>query len=314
MGTSPVNNANLRFWKSDLTWLTIPKRVPAVFLKNRLRPSQILSASLTLSVCSLISGSAGAATGLSEATVTKVENTVNYGEVRSGRTAKRPAVANDVIRPNNFLLTEVESRAELKYEDGSVVRIGQNTVFSFDASTRTLSLDKGSLIFYIPKTSGGGTIKTPSLTAAITGTVGKVSDNIIAILTGEVTLVPSGTKVGAGEFARRNADGSITVAKFDMAKAYDGKLMNFNGQMPGFDESLLLVRTALPGNISSFDSLDRAQNLPGSLKKFFPELKPQEKKKNKPEVTPPPTPTPVPVRIPPRVKPSPTPGDFAKSF
>ncbi len=278
--------------------------VRAVFSKNRLRLLPILTAGITLSLLSL----AGHGAQFSEATVTKVENTVNYGEVKGGRTNKRPAVASDVVHANNFLLTETESRAELKYEDGSVVRIGQNTVFSFDASSRTLSLDKGTLIFYIPKGAGGGTIKTPSLTAAITGTVGKVSENIIAILKGEVTLVPSGLKVGAGQFARRNADGTITIAPFDMSKAFDGKLMSFNGQMPGFDLNVLLTQSTLPANLAVFDDLERTQNHPGALRKYFPEPKAEKQKKDKkPQGTPTPTPPPPPTPSRrPRTSPSPT--------
>jgi FecR protein len=280
-----------------LTHFAFAKRVRAVLRQDPSRLSPISSAVLLIVLASFPCLKVCAATPLNKATVTKVENIVNYGEVKEGHTAKRPAVAEDVVRPNNFLLTETESRAELKYEDGSVVRIGQNTVFSFDAATRTLSLDKGTLIFYIPKGAGGGTVKTPSLTAAITGTVGKVSDNMIAILVGEVTLVPSGLKVGAGQFARRNPDGTITIAAFDLTKAMDGRLMTFNGPMPGFDQSMLLTQSTLATNLSYLDDLERTQNHPAALEKLFPE-EPKPDQKKKPQVTPPPTPVPTPLPTP----------------
>ncbi len=266
----------------------------------RQNPSCLWPISSALLVVTVLAGPASAAVPLSKATVTKVENVVNYGEVKGGHTSKRPAVAEDVVRPNNFLLSETDSRAELKYEDGTVVRIGQNTVFSFDAATRTLTLEKGSLIFYIPKGAGGGTIKTPSLTAAITGTVGKVSDNLIAILDGEVKLLPSGRPVGTGQFARKNADGSITVAPFDLAKAFEGKLMSFNGPMPGFDDKALTSKVSLAPNLSFFDALERTQD------HFVMEEKKQEKKQKK-EATPPPTPEPPPPTPIRRVTPKPTP-------
>jgi len=213
------------------------------------------------------------AAAFNQARVTRIQNRVNYGEVRGGRAAvTRPAVVNDIVRENDYLLTEIEARAELRYEDGSVVRIGQNTVFSFDADTRRLTLDRGSLIFYIPKGSGGGQIKTPSLTAAITGTVGKVSTNMIAILDGQVRLVPSGRLVGAGQFARANRDGSTTIGPFDMAHANDGELMGFNGPMPGFrrppPESGGLVLDL--SQLDQIHTLEIGTNLPSSNFRFFP--------------------------------------------
>lgn len=191
--------------------------------------------------------SAEAQTPFTTAKVTRIENVVSYGDIKDGRSVTRPAVVADVLRERNFLLTETEGRAELQYADGSVVRIGQNTVFSFEADTRTLALKQGTFIFFVPKGSGGGRIKTPSLTAAITGTVGKVSRDMIAILEGEITLIPSGKKVSAGFFARSNPDGSITIARFDPRAATEGRLMRFNGRMPGFREDGLGVGGLQPG-------------------------------------------------------------------
>ena len=234
------------------------------------------------------------------ATVTKVENKVVLGE-REG-SVSRAAAERDVMDARNFLRSENASRAELQYPDGTVVRVGQNTVFTFDAGSRTLTLDHGSLLFHIPKNSGGGTIKTASLTAAITGTAGKVSDNVIAIVEGEIKLVPGGQVVRAGEFARRNADGSITVAAFDPDKVLEGKLVYFNGLMPGFPEASATHSEPIPVPAELLRELEvqyRTQNLPGSINVYFPP--PKEKKveqsKPKPTATPrPATPTPRPRR------------------
>src|SRR5262249_25773544 len=133
---------------------------------------------------------------------------------------------------------------ELQYDDGSLVRIGQHTVFSFEADSRTLELEKGTLIFHVPKGAGGGTVKTPSLTAAITGTVAKVTPTMIMVLEGHITLVPTGKKVPAGYAVKVNADGLTEVFRFDPTKAGDGKLMTFHGPMPGFDPQKLLAPLA----------------------------------------------------------------------
>ncbi|MEZ0254537.1 MAG: FecR domain-containing protein [Chthoniobacter sp.] len=237
---------------------------------------------------------------ITSATVTRVENQVNYGKVIGDKSESRPAVPNDIIKTNNFLMSEVDSRAEMKYDDGTIVRIGQNTIFSFEANTRTLNLKKGTFVFYVPKGKGGGTIKTPSFTAAITGTVGKVSNNIIAVLEGEVTLQPSGRKVPAGFFGRVNADGTIDILPFDVTKAFDGKLMTFNGPLPGLPEaafgSLLEYFTKL--GIQGAD--DRVNNLPSGVFQFNPVAKPEKQQETKKA-------SPTPVATPRRATPTPLP-------
>jgi hypothetical protein len=255
---------------------------PRVHLPNQLR-TEISALALTL----LATATAVAVTPYTQATVTRYQNKVTYGDTTAK--ARRAAQTGDVIKADKYLLTETDSRAELKYEDGSIVRVGQNTVFTFEANTRTLELEKGSLIFYIPKGSGGGTIRTASITAAITGTVGKVTENIIAILEGEVKLVPSGRKVPAGFFARANPDGSITIAAFDVEKALGGKLMDM-GPLGDFDPEKLRPKiTRLPESnlpdFSTFDTLDRTQNHPGAQQLFYPPevIRPN----NRPNVPPP---------------------------
>ena len=211
---------------------------------------------------------AGAAIPFTRATVTRTQNKVAYGQIVGGKGRTRPANTGDIVASSNYLLTETDSRAELQYDDGSVVRIGQNTVFSFEADTRTLNLKEGTFTFFIPRGQGGGTIKTASLTAAITGTVGKVSRDTIAVVEGELTLIPSGKKVRAGEFARLAADGNIVIARFDPVTAPDGALMAFNGAMPGFRENNLVPGRRFGLTIpdtSHLDTIDRTQNLPAAL-------------------------------------------------
>jgi hypothetical protein len=265
-------------------------------------PSTLLAASI---FSLALSGAVLAGPPYTQATVTRTENKVSYGTVQGDRSNTRPAESQDVVKANNFLLSETESRAELKYDDGTIVRIGQNTIFTFEANSRTLNLKKGTFVFFIPKGQGGGTIKTPSLTAAITGTVGKVSENTIAILEGSVVLKPSGRVVNEGEFARRNPDGTITIGKFDPLKMWDGKLMTFNGPLPGIPEKLLGTPLFALKELDSIESANRVINSPSGIQHFFPD--PQPKKVITPRpITPfpvePSTPLPV---IPPPYSPPP---------
>lgn len=250
-----------------------------------------------------------AAVPYSEATVTRVQNKVNYGEMKGAQSVTRPAAPQDVVRARNFLLSETDARAELQYPDGTIVRIGQNTVFSFEADSRTLNLTKGTFIFYVPKGQGGATIKTPSLTAAITGTVGKVSGDTIAIVEGSIKLIPSGQVVSAGQFARKNPDGTITIAFFKKGTEFDGKLMTFNGPLPPFREDLLGfgLKPDFQGLVTQ-ETLDRTANHPGALGQFFPQTNndqpPPADKTNPTIFVPPPKQNPPNQRPPERTRPS----------
>lgn len=258
-------------------------------LLSSARPSTLLALATASLVTVLV---AHAATPYRQATVTRTQNKVSYGEVKGERSELRPATVDDVVRASNFLQTETDSRAELKYDDGSLVRIGQNTIFSFEAITRTLSLNKGSMIFYVPKGSGGANIKTPSLTAAITGTIGKVAKNYIAILEGSITLKPSGKVVSAGQFARIEEDGSITIDFYDPTKELDGKLVNFNGPLPNLDQRIFARSELWKPDISTFDTFDRTGNHPGARALFDPVVAGPVGRPDEPTSVPPPDNTP----------------------
>jgi hypothetical protein len=165
------------------------------------------------------------------ATVTRLENHVSLGTHGGGN--ERPAAVRDVVEAKTYLFTQDKSRAELEFPDHSIVRIGQNTVFSFDADSRTLSLEKGAMLFYVPPGTGGGNIKTPSLTAAIAGTVAKVSENMIAVLSGEVKtqwgIVHPGEAIGS-------FNGHIRIFKFDESQALAGRLVAWGGPLPEIPE------------------------------------------------------------------------------
>jgi hypothetical protein len=193
---------------------------PRRFGRAETFPRTVILAVLALSSFGL--PGARAAVSYTQATVTRLENDVSYGRQQGGQSVTRPAEVRDVVKANSFLLSEQRSRAELQYPDGAIVRVGENTVFSFEAKSRALALSRGMFFFYVPKGQGGGIIKTPNIAAAITGTVGKVAIDLIVILEGSVRLIPSGRAVVAGQFARKNRDGSITIDWFDKGRAPRG--------------------------------------------------------------------------------------------
>jgi hypothetical protein len=177
-------------------------------------------------LASLLVVNSNAAPTFDSATLTRVENKVTIGEIKGGQASgRRPAAVSESVKANNFIQTGSESRAELQFKDKSLVRVGQNSIFSFESKSRTLSLQEGSMLFYVAPGNGGGTIKTPAMTAAITGTLCKVSTDTIATLRGSVTIQVSGKplKIPAG-FAVKVSNGQAQVFRFDGREAGKGKL------------------------------------------------------------------------------------------
>ena len=70
----------------------------------------------------------------------------------------------------DVMRTGAGARAEMIADDGTLTRVGANTIFSFDPAERTINLDQGSLLFHAPHGKGGGTIRTGSATASVIGT------------------------------------------------------------------------------------------------------------------------------------------------
>ncbi|MBC7980498.1 MAG: FecR domain-containing protein [Armatimonadetes bacterium] len=71
---------------------------------------------------------------------------------------------------SSTLLTGRGSRAELTFQDRTVTRIGANSVFRFSSGSRDMEIGQGSFLLQVPKNAGGATIRTSTVTAAITGT------------------------------------------------------------------------------------------------------------------------------------------------
>jgi hypothetical protein len=234
-----------------------------------------ISAGLCRVAAMMLAGVAAAvaAAPFDSATVTRVENRVLLGEVRGGQaSARRPVAVSQAIKANNFVETASESRAELQFKDSSLVRVGQNSIFSFESGTRTLSLQKGEMLFHIAPGTGGGTIKTAALTAAITGTLGKVSPGMIAFLNGSGVITFKGrkTRVPAG-YAAMVIKGELRIFKFDPREATKGKLyaMGPLPELPGLEVGRANAGLRFPRS-EHWNAIDSAVGNPFFNRNFVP--------------------------------------------
>ena len=102
----------------------------------------------------------------SQARVTQVIQDV---KVMPSGAAARPATVNETVHQGSAVKTGTQSRSELTFQDQSITRLGEKTIFSVGGGARSIQLGSGQFLLYVPKNSGGAKVKMGSVTAAITG-------------------------------------------------------------------------------------------------------------------------------------------------
>jgi hypothetical protein len=127
-----------------------------------------IALSLTTGLGLLLCGEVtfGAEAPKKEARVTQITREV---KLLPSESAARPAALNDRVADDTGVRTGGDSRSELTFTDLTIIRLGANTIFSFNRAGRNAQLDSGSILLRVPKQSGGGTIHTSAVTVAVTG-------------------------------------------------------------------------------------------------------------------------------------------------
>ncbi len=95
---------------------------------------------------------------------------VNEVQIYPGSSSAHLASVGEKVAAPSSVQTGRRSRTELTFNDNTITRLGQNSVFSFKEGGRNVELKQGSVLLQVPKDAGGATIRTATVTAAITGT------------------------------------------------------------------------------------------------------------------------------------------------
>ena len=176
----------------------------------------------------------------SQARVTQVVQDVKV--VPSG-SAARPAAVNETVNQGSAVQTGTQSRSELTFQDKSITRLGEKTIFTVGKGARTIDLGSGQFLLYVPKNSGGAKVKMGSVTAAITGTtvLGDVRPNGIV----EFTVLEGDANVrldSVGQCLRMHAGQKVTYdpisgrlgnpVDVDIKKQMTSPLVADFGQLP----------------------------------------------------------------------------------
>jgi FecR protein len=133
-----------------------------------IRPRSILLvAPVALALATCLLPKEMIALDFSQGRVTQVVQDVKV--VPSGAAA-RPAAVNETVHQGSAVQTGTASRSELTFQDQTITRLGENTIFTVGQGARTIELGSGQFLLYVPKKAGGAKVKMGSVTAAITGT------------------------------------------------------------------------------------------------------------------------------------------------
>jgi len=102
-----------------------------------------------------------------EARITQVKNRV---QLANSEQIVRRASVNDFVHERTVIRTGDEARAEVAFDNETVVRLLAHTAFNFNNGTRGLNLAEGAILVQAPKEAKGATLYAGNVAAALAGT------------------------------------------------------------------------------------------------------------------------------------------------
>ena len=166
---------------------------------------------------------------LNRAVIASLRNKV---ELLLKNQARRSAKVRDTMAPGDALSTARAALAELRFNDGSLARIGGQALFRFLPKTRTFNLSNGTMLLLVPPGRGQTRIQTPNAAAGIRGSalfvrylpatdvtlIGALTDSGIEITNRDRTQTQP---LGAGQIAVVVKNRIEQVYRFDLKTFYD---------------------------------------------------------------------------------------------
>jgi hypothetical protein len=204
----------------------------------------------------LVPDRANAQTNLTRAVVQTLRNRV---KLLPNSRQPRPARVNDQLYPKDALSTGQASRADLRFNDGSLARIGERTLFRFTPKTRRFQLNNGTVLLLIPPGKGRTQIKTPNAAAGIRGSalfvryipesdttlIGALTNSQIEVVNKDETQTQP---LAAGQIAVVVKDRIERLYEFDLRTFYEtspmveGLDLSGKGSSTNSDEAIAQVR------------------------------------------------------------------------
>ncbi|MGB3612576.1 MAG: FecR family protein [Elainellaceae cyanobacterium] len=222
--------------------------------------------SLTLLLClgiGLVNPRSAEAVPLTRAIIRLLRNEVNL--IPQGRSPRRAAVS-DAFTPGDALSTARQSFAEVRFNDGSLARVGESVLFRFAANTRTFRLDNGTVLLLVPPGQGGTRVRTPNATAGIRGSGlfvrheknesnPEASVTLVGALTDSaITVCNSGDAVICSADAPDASGQQVVLEAGQMAAVSNGNISVYEMDLETFYETSPLAVGLGNSDASSSDS------------------------------------------------------------
>ncbi|MEH2368854.1 FecR family protein, partial [Nostoc sp.] len=169
-----------------------------------------------------------AITPLTRAEIQNLRNIVQL--IPKDKLKKRPARKLDAMTPGDGLSTGRSSLADLRFNDGSLARVGEQALFQFLPKTRDFKLTNGTVLLLIPPGKGQTRIQTPNAAAAIRGSALFVRYDQQTDTTIVGALTNSGIEVSnkkASQTQVLEAGQMVIIVKGEFQRLYDFDLRNF---------------------------------------------------------------------------------------
>ncbi|PSN19897.1 hypothetical protein C7271_04920 [filamentous cyanobacterium CCP5] len=169
-----------------------------------------------------------------------IETLLNRVELLPRGARPRPASLTDSLGQGDSLRTAAASRAELRFNDGSLARVGQHATFRFVPNTRNFRLSNGTVLLLIPPGQGRSTIQTPNVVTGVQGT-GLVVRYISAQ---NLTLVMALTESSHGPMSVTTVDGEqeTTLVAGQMALIQGNQIQVFEFDLGAFYQTSDLIQ------------------------------------------------------------------------
>jgi hypothetical protein len=167
-------------------------------------------------------------TAIKQAEIYKVRNQVDLN--RKNQPTWDQAKLGDVIVPQDAVRTGVNSRADILFNEGTLVRTGAETTFRFPPGKRSFELTSGAALIMIRPQQGESTINTPEAKVVSQGTAlfvqhnNKSSSSLIGVLTDSP----------AGLVKVSSANGKVTI------KLQAGQFVSIVNGVVGLVENFVL--------------------------------------------------------------------------
>ncbi|MEH2375038.1 FecR domain-containing protein [Nostoc sp.] len=188
----------------------------------------------------------------------EIQNLLNLVQlIPRDKLKKRPARKSDAMIPGDGLSTGRASLADLRFNDGSWARVGEQAIFQFLPKTRSFRLSNGTALLLIPPGRGETRIQTPSAAAAIRGSALFVRYNQQTDTTIVGALTNSGIEVSNKEASQTHvlqAGQMMVIVNGKFQGLYDFDLRNFyetSDLVRGFDLNRQNLRPAADPAIAS---------------------------------------------------------------